>query len=379
MMKPLIKTLKQLTPRMAGTTFRERTIACTGALLGIAFAGLISGAITGNEMGLPLLVAPMGASAVLLFAVPASPLAQPWSIVGGNTISALVGITAAMHIPHMAFAAAVAVAAAIGVMSLLRCLHPPGGAVALSAVLGGPAVLSLGYGFAFVPVGLNSLVLVLLGWVFHKFSQHSYPHRPNVVLAATHGTADPPPQLRVALTDDDIDTAIEDSGETFDIAREDLHKLLRRAELAALDRTRNVPRCADIMSRDVVSIGVDASWPEAHAVLIAHDLRILPVVDADYRVAGVVELHELERPARMVADVMAEPVTAYPDDSMLRLVDPLSDGRTHAAVITDGTGKLLGLITQTDLIVALARIAVSGVARDGKATGLRPSSGVRRP
>lgn len=361
----IIQALRRMTPRMAGASIRERTIACIGALIGIGFAGLISGAATGHDIGLPLLVAPLGASAVLLFAVPASPLAQPWSIVGGNTASAIVGVTAAMIIPDAAFAAAAAVAAAIGVMSLLRCLHPPGGAVALSAVLGGPAVLAAGYSFALVPVGLNSLMLVLLGFVFHRFSRHSYPHRPKAP-ATPHGTADPPPQLRVALTDADIDAAIADSGETFDIVREDLHKLLRRAELSALERTREVPRCADIMSRDVVSIGVGATWPEAHALLVAHELRILPVVDNGQHVVGVVELHELERPAEMVAEVMAEPLSVLPDDSVLWLIEPLSDGRTHAAVVTDGTGKLLGLITQTDLIAALARLALSGAARNGR-------------
>lgn len=358
-----IQRLKRLTPRMAGTNFRERTIACTGALLGIGLAGLISGAAVGNSIGLPLLMAPLGASAVLLFAVPASPLAQPWSIVGGNTVSALVGVITAMFVPQAAFAAAIAVAAAIGVMSLLRCLHPPGGAVALSAVLGGSAVLSSGLSFALVPVGLNSLVLVLLGWIFHKFSKHSYPHKPKLVMATTHGTADPPPQLRVVVTDSDIDAAIAESGESFDISRDDLHKLLRRSELAALGRTRHVPRCADIMSRDVVSIGADATWPEAHALLFGRDLRILPVVDEAGRVAGVVDLHELERPAKRVSDMMTEAVTVNPDDSILRLIDALSDGRTHAVLVTDGTGRLMGLITQTDLIVALARLAVSGVAR----------------
>ncbi|MEG8058719.1 HPP family protein [Sphingomonas sp. 22L2VL55-3] len=76
---------------------------------------------------LPLLVAPIGASAVLIFAVPASPLAQPWSVVGGNIISALVGVTAARFVPIPYLAAGVAVGGAILVMSLLRCLHPPAG------------------------------------------------------------------------------------------------------------------------------------------------------------------------------------------------------------------------------------------------------------
>jgi len=73
----------------------------------------------------------MGASSVLLFAVPASPLAQPWSIVGGNFVSALVGIGCAHWIPDPALAATLAVGLAIIAMFQLRCLHPPGGAMGM--------------------------------------------------------------------------------------------------------------------------------------------------------------------------------------------------------------------------------------------------------
>ncbi len=362
MKRRITDILRALTPRMAGASLRERTIACLGALLGIGLAGLISGLVTGATPGLPLIVAPMGASAVLLFAVPASPLAQPWSIAGGNTISALVGLLAAHMIPSTVLAAAVAVAAAIAVMSALRCLHPPGGAVALSAVLGSTAA-PLGYGFALVPVGLNSILLVGLGLLFHRFSGHSYPHRPRLVMAETHGTADPPPQLRVSLSDADIDAALADSGENFDIARDDLHRLVRRAELASLERSHDVPRCAGVMSRDVLSVRDDAPWHVAHDLLMEHDLRVLAVVDAGRRVAGAVELHERDHPAASVAEIMTGAATARPDSSILDLVDPLTDGEHHAVMITDDQGRLVGLITQTDMIVALARLAVTGAAR----------------
>lgn len=358
--------VRALTPRMAGTTFRDRSIACLGALIGIGITGLISGWAVGDMQHLPLLVAPLGASAVLLFAVPASPLAQPWSIIGGNTISALVGIAIAHVIPDKAIAAAVAVAAAIAVMSLLRCLHPPGGAASLLGVLGGPAAASWSFGFAFVPVALNSILLVIAGLIFHRVSKHSYPHRAKVVMAATHGTKDLAPQLRVELTEGDIDAALAEGDEPLDIARDDLHRIVRRAELSALERTARVPRCADVMSRDVLSIHAAAPWSDAHRLLLAHDLRILPVVDDDGRVAGIVELHEPDHPLRAVSEMMSDAVTALPDDSILRLVDPLSDGRHHAVLITDGRGKLIGLVTQTDMIVALARLAVTGAARPVK-------------
>lgn len=117
------------------------------------------------------------------------------------------------------------------------------------------------------------------------------------------------------------------------------------------------------MSRDVLSIRSDAPWVEAHRLLLEHDLRILPVVDHRGHVAGIVEMHLLDRPLCSVSDMLSDAATAFPDDSVLRLEDPLSDGRHHAVLITDGGGKLVGLVTQTDLIVALARLAVTGAAR----------------
>ena len=150
-------------PILAGATWRDRLVACAGALVCVGATGLICGLLLGNDPHLPLLVAPMGASALLLFAIPSSPLAQPWPIVGGNTVSALIGLLISRYVPEPAVAAGCAVALAIAAMSLLRCLHPPGGAAALTAALGGPAVATYGLGFAFIPVGLNALVLTLLG------------------------------------------------------------------------------------------------------------------------------------------------------------------------------------------------------------------------
>lgn len=212
-------------PLLAGASLRDRLIASMGAMLGIGLAGLTCAAMIPESM--PWIVAPIGASAVLLFAVPASPLAQPWSIVGGNCISAFVGIGAAMLIGEPILAAAVGVALAILVMSLLRCLHPPGGAVALSAVLGGAALSEHPVDFL-IPVALNSFVLAGIATVFHRFSGHSYPHQP---AAAQPGAR--PVEAAPGLLLDDIDRALADLGETFDISREDLALLLARAEAHA--------------------------------------------------------------------------------------------------------------------------------------------------
>lgn len=210
--------------QLAGANWRERMIAALGAALGIALSGGVAALSVGSHAAL-LLAAPIGASAVLVFAVPSSPLAQPWPVVGGCTISTLVGFGVAGLLGHGPIAAGLAVGLAILLMSLLRCLHPPGGACALLAVLGS-AVLGQGVGFALVPMGLNALLLVLAGIAFHRFSGHSYPHRP--VPAPVHPRVLP----------EDIDAALEQAHESFDVSREDLAALLEAAEQHAIARRK---------------------------------------------------------------------------------------------------------------------------------------------
>lgn len=230
MFRAIMNTTRIFVPLLAGASLRDRVIASIGAVLGIGFVGLTCVALFPSSI--PWIVAPMGASAVLLFAVPASPLAQPWSIAGGNVISAFVGAVVAQVVPDPAIAAAVAVALAILTMSLLRCLHPPGGAAALSAVLGGYGLFSAHVLEFLTVVLVNSLLLVAIGWVFHRFSGHSYPHRAKPV----EGKALSPAPASGLLMDD-IDKALDDLGETFDISREDLALLLERAEAHAAERS----------------------------------------------------------------------------------------------------------------------------------------------
>ena len=192
---------------------------------------LISAAVVGSDI-VPWLVAPLGASAVLLFAVPASPLARPWSIVGGNVISAFVGVAVASFVPAIPAAAGLAVGGAILAMSLTRCLHPPGGAAALTAVIGGKPVVALGFWFPLMPVALNSILLVLAGLAFHRFSGHVYPHRISVTAPS------PIVAESIDIHPSDLDQALNDLGETFDISREDLEALFRQAEIHALERRK---------------------------------------------------------------------------------------------------------------------------------------------
>ena len=198
------------------TGWRERVRGALGAALGIVLIGFASAWWMGAaSSGLPFLIAPLGASAVLLFAVPASPLAQPWPIVGGNVIAALIGVTAARWVSDPVVASALALGASIAAMAALRCVHPPSGAVALTAVLGGSHITAAGYGFALEPVLLNSMLLMIVAIVFNTATGHSYPHR-------AHATAQPAPD---ALTPADFDAVLADYGETLDIDAADLRAL----------------------------------------------------------------------------------------------------------------------------------------------------------
>lgn len=153
----------------------ERWISISGAFLGILLVYLCSNYFLHGQ-NVPLVVASMGASAVLLFAVPHGPLSQPWALVGGQLISALIGVTCSELIPQVWLAVPVAVALAVGAMHYLRCIHPPGGATALVAAMGGPELHALGYGFLLEPVLLNVLVILIVAVAFSwMFPWRRYP------------------------------------------------------------------------------------------------------------------------------------------------------------------------------------------------------------
>ncbi|MGH6861929.1 MAG: HPP family protein, partial [Phyllobacterium sp.] len=290
---------------------------------------------------------------VLLFAVPASPLAQPWPIIGGNTLSALIGVAVVrwVHQPEMAIALAVSLA--IAVMSFTRCLHPPGGAAALTAVIGGPAVASAGFLFPFVPVALNSILLVALGIAFHKFSRRAYPHKAPAIPANVHGTQDPSPLLRAGFRSEDVDAALEALDETFDIERNDLDTLLRQVQFQAVIRRNRTLLCRDIMSRDVVSVEEHTDADTARALLLDHNIRTLPVVNDSNQLLGTVGLRELAHAGKSLKGSISAAATASLDEPATTLLPTLTDGKKHAVIIVDGTHHVLGLITQTDLLAAL--------------------------
>lgn len=401
-MSRVIPFFRRFVPGLASVSLGERLRASIGALLGIVLTGAIAGlALSGTDV--PLLIAPMGASAVLLFAVPMSPLAQPWSIIGGNTVSALIGVTCARYIADPMLAAGLAVGLAIAVMMALRCLHPPSGAVALTTVLGGPTIAAAGYGFVIWPVLINSLLLLAVALVFNNLTGRRYPHLTPAPAINLHKTADPVPSARLGVSLDDISAVLAQHDVVLPVATDQLEDILHRAEIRAYDRRSGGVTCGQVMSRDVQSVGPKTSLREALRHLREHHIKALPVVDLDNRVIGILtqtdlldkadwgmsatgsglgwRLRSLSNSERAlkgyVEDIMSTPVkAAHPDTPIAQVVPYMADAGLHHLPVTDDDGRLVGMLTQSDVMAAMYAISVG---EPGLIAAKPPARAARKP
>ncbi len=158
-----------------GHQLNEQLVAMLGGVISISLVLVLTRALLGPQAAL-VIVPSLGASAVLIFAAPHSPFAQPWAILAGHLLSALVGVACWKLVPNATLAAGLAVGLAIGAMHLARCLHPPGGATALAAVIGGSAIHELGFLYALNPIALNCAIIIVIGIVFnYAFPWRRYP------------------------------------------------------------------------------------------------------------------------------------------------------------------------------------------------------------
>lgn len=155
---------------------REHWISAVGGLFGILLVWWVSNLLVGSHVAV-LVASSMGSSAVLLFAAPHGSMSQPWSVFGGHVVSALAGVASQQWLGHEPMlAASMAVALSIALMYPLRCLHPPGGATALTAVVGGETVHALGYGFVVMPIMINTAIILLVAVAYNlPFSWRRYP------------------------------------------------------------------------------------------------------------------------------------------------------------------------------------------------------------
>lgn len=375
--------LRSLGPAVAHVTPLEAVRAGIGGLVGLGVTGLFLLSPTVDlELGL-FLVAPFGASSVLLFAVPNSPLAQPWSAVVGNTVAAAIGVAACLLIADPAIRIAVAVGGAITATILCRAVHPPAGAVAMTAAMSPETVERLGFWFALTPIAVGTVALVVLAAIYARLTGRHYPFR-HFEDKGSHGTADRDPSVRLGLAENELTEILERYRQSFNIGAEDLARMIGAAELQAAAHRTGPMTAKTIMSRDVITVTPETGLSDVAELFKRRGFTSLPVVGAGGRFQGIIfQLHLISR-AREDALRLDRSFTA----AIKRLLDPrgtrsvtagdimnvavprattstpigallpmMADGRVDAVPVLE-YDRLVGIVTQTDLVAAMARRAL---------------------
>lgn len=367
-------------PAVAKSSPVEALRAGLGAFTGLALAGaFILSPTIDLELGL-YLVAPFGASSVLLFAVPNSPLAQPWSAIVGNVVAALVGVAVCLVVKDPILRIALAVGLAITAIILCRALHPPAGAVAMTVAMSPDAVQELGFYFALMPIGLGTVALVLVAIAYGRITGRHYPFRqfdePN-----SHGTQDPEPMKRLGLSEAELTDILDRFKQSFNLGVEDLARLIGAAEMQVAANRSGPTVAADIMSRNLIVVTPDTPLTEIADLFRLHRFTALPVIGNANRFLGVIfQIHLIDRAREdslrlnrgfgkamkrlldrrrdipvQAADIMsvAGP-RATADTPLSALLPQMADGAVDAVPVLQH-GHLIGIVTRTDLISALAR------------------------
>lgn len=368
--------LSRLFPRQANVTHRERLVSGVGGVLAILLTTLVAQYTIGG-VSLPFLLASMGASTVLLLGAPHSPLSQPWAFAGGHLVSALIGVTCAIHVPNIYWAAGLSVGLSISAMYYLRCLHPPGGATALLTVIGDQKIHALGYHFLFMPVLVNVAILLSVALLINKLIPgRRYPaHQSPAGKSETSVSAAATP-VKLGFNREDLLLALADMDGFIDVSGDDLTRIYALATLHSHQRGLGKITLGRIMTRGVASIRRETEFQDIWTLMREHRIRGVPVLDHENRLVGMVSVIDFLKQAdwRMcdslaqrvkfylwhkkalttAENIMSSPVITLAEDA------PLTDaflifaekGINHLPIV-DAQGKLSGIVTRLDLLAAL--------------------------
>lgn len=356
-----INWLNTLKPNFKVLPFKDRVLCGLGALIGLAISSLISWHVLGGFNA--WYIAPMGASSVLLFAVPASPLAQPWNVVIGNTIAGVIGVSCALFIAEPTFAFSLAVALTIFLMMSTDSLHPPSGAVAITAVMGGESIHQLGYAFVFYPVLLNSILLLIVAVIYNRMLGKQFPQ----VAQINTRSKDPTPTQKVTIQPQDIKDALADQTELLDISEYDLQKIILKAQENANARQVGDYLCQDIMSKDVIFLHAEDDIHKALDKFKQVNLMSLPVVNVDNELVGTLALYEVVEWFKGSTDVHTswqhlvkqimnlQVVTVQPQQPIQDLIPYFVERSFNYIPVVDGK-KIVGIISRADMIAAMQQL-----------------------
>lgn len=359
-------------PETTSVSWLERFRSALGVVLGLlAIMGLgLLLASYGNAS--PWIVASMGATAFLLFVLPSSPMAQPWAVIGGSCVSALIGVACTQFVHELPLLIPLSVGLAILAMFTLRCLHAPAAALALLIPLGG----MVDFHFVLVPVMGNAVLLVLCAVIYNSLTGKPYPQRPKVILDLS-----PLQKRNRKIEDQEISAVLERYNQVLDISKDDLANLISQVEHGAYQKKLQGMLCKNIMTTEVLYVGMDSPLDQAWNLLRKRHVKALPVIDGAKRVLGIITLEDFLKSAAVdfhqtfgqrirgfmrtavpglnslpnaVGQVMSKPVRVISEDrNMLDLAEIFcGDGHHHIPVINDNR-QLVGMITQSDFVKAI--------------------------
>ena len=356
-----INWLNTLKPNFKVLPFKDRVLCGLGALIGLAISSFISWHVLGGFNA--WYIAPMGATSVLLFAVSASPLSQPWNLIIGNSIASIVGVSCAIFIAEPTLAFSLAVALAIFLMMSTDSLHPPSGAVAITAVMGGDSVHQLGYAFILYPVLLNSILLLIVAVIYNRMLGKKFPQVAQINIRSK----DPTPTQKVTIQPQDIKDALADQTELLDISEYDLQKIILKAQENANARQVNDYLCQDIMSKDVIFLYAEDDIHKALDKFKQVNLMSLPVVNADNELVGTLALYEVVEWFKGSTDIHSswqhlvkqimnlQVVTVQPQQPIQDLIPYFVERSFNYIPVVDGK-KIVGIISRADMIAAMQQL-----------------------
>lgn len=388
--------LRGLSPAIPANKGKEALRAGIGAMVGLGVAGFLLSVLDGADLGL-YLIAPFGASSVLLFAVPNSPLAQPWSAIVGNSVAALAGVAMCLVLQDPVLRVAAAVGLAIVGMILVRAVHPPGGAVAMVAAMSPETITETGFAFVVTPVAVVTGLLVLVAVLYAHATGRKYPFR-HFEDKGPHHTADRPAIERLGLDEEELNTILQQYRQSLNLGVEDLARLIGAAEVRAASHMTGPLTAADIMSRDLVTVDADTPLGQVADLFRRHAFTSLPVVEGDGRFLGVIfQIHLIRRAredalrlgrgfgtamSRLIDRTRSTPVRAFEIMSatepratattpIAALLPLMADGACDAVPVVDA-GRIIGIVTRTDLIAALAHAGLTTTLSARQPEGLSP-------
>lgn len=359
-----------------------KTVATFTCLIAIFATAVITQITVGHA---PILLASMGASAVIVFVVYSSPLAQPWSFFGGHMLSGLVGVFVAFYVQDPVLASALAVSLSVLVMLTGRCLHPPGAATALVPVLNATHTVAPDFAFLLAPLGLNVVSMLFFTLIINRMVlQRPYPA--SIKLSTIEGDSSLIPDTLIGISQADIEQATKDFKQFIDVGVDDLSQIFTRLQLLQFEKQLGLITCGEIMQTNILTAEYATEVESAWILMHEQGLKVLPVLDRARRVIGIVTRYDFLKNLKMtpydtfedkwlafikrssststdkpeaIGHIMTHKVKTLPTTAHIAELIPLvvREGHHHVPIV-DHEDRFVGLVFQNSLIAALFNLTV---------------------